>query len=49
MINELAVRVRQRRFVSIAANRNAYQESYSGKERPARKADNLTATCRPTI
>jgi hypothetical protein len=30
-------------------NRNEYQESSWGKERPARKADNLTTICEPIV
>jgi hypothetical protein len=33
-----------------ASNRNEYQEgSCGGKEKPARKADNLTAICEPIV
>jgi hypothetical protein len=34
-------------MVDSASNRNEYQESSGGKGRPAREADNLTATCEP--
>jgi hypothetical protein len=34
----------------LRVNRNEYQEpSWGGKERPARKADNLTAICEPNV
>jgi hypothetical protein len=32
-------------YVDSASNWNKYQESSSGKARPVRKADNLTAIC----
>jgi hypothetical protein len=36
--------------VDSASNRNEYQESFwGGKWRTARKADNLTAICEPTV
>jgi hypothetical protein len=37
--------------VNSASNRNEYQESSYGIKggRPARKADNLTAICEPTV
>jgi hypothetical protein len=36
--------------VDSASNRNEYQEpSWGGKERPARKAENLTAICEPIV
>jgi hypothetical protein len=38
--------------VDSASNRDEYQESSWGggaKLRPARKADNLTAICKPTV
>jgi hypothetical protein len=32
------------------SNKNEYQEpSWGGKGRPARKADNLTSICEPTV
>jgi hypothetical protein len=35
---------------STASNRNEYQEdSWGGKPRPARKADNLAAICEPIV
>jgi hypothetical protein len=37
-------------WVDSASNRNEYQEDSCGvKSRPARKADNLTAICKPTV
>jgi hypothetical protein len=36
--------------VDSASNRNEYQEdSWGGKARPARKADNLIAICEPIV
>jgi hypothetical protein len=37
--------------VDSASNRNEYQESSwgGGKERPARKVENLTVICEPTV
>jgi hypothetical protein len=36
--------------VDSASNRNEYQEpSWGGKERPARRAHNLTAICEPNV
>jgi hypothetical protein len=39
-------------WVDSAINRNEYQEfscGGGGKDRPARKADNLTAICEPIV
>jgi hypothetical protein len=32
-----------------ATNRNGYHEEGEGKARPANKADNLTANCKPIV
>jgi hypothetical protein len=35
--------------ILIITDRNEYQESSWGKERPVRKAENLTAICEPFV